>query len=179
MRFLMRHGSAGTDGNPSIEDDQGRRPYRVTRIDAGPDPAMVVADAQGAALCVLRFSAADRPDRPATCEILDGQHQVHVIRRDAASRRLRFRITQETDGTLVAQGNIGHDEYVVRHGLRRLATVSRKGTPEGGTLAVQIVPGADEALLLSVVLAISVMTDARSPAGDGAGDGAPRPTPSP
>jgi hypothetical protein len=50
--------------------------------------------------------------------------------------------------TLVAQSNIGHDEYVVRHSLRRLATVSRKGTPHPGMVGVEI----------------AVMTDRRLPA---------------
>jgi uncharacterized protein YxjI len=145
MRYLMRRGAAGPDGSPSIEDDQGRRPYRVTGSDAGPDPMVVVADARGAALCVLRFPA---DARSATCEILHGQHQVRIVTRDASSRRLRFRITQEGEGTLMAQGNVARDEYVVRHGLRRLATVSKKGSPHPGMFGVEIVPAAGEARAL-------------------------------
>ena len=46
---------------------------------------------------------------------------------------VRFRITHQDD-VLVAQGNIGQDEYVVRHGLRRLAAVSKKGLRDKGGL---------------------------------------------
>lgn len=159
MRYLMRHRSAWQDGSFSIEDADGRCSYRVSGGDASPGAAVVLEDSQGVPLSSMRFTRADHAQ---TCEIRHDQHQVQVVRSEVSARRIRFRITLQDD-VLVAQGNIVQDEYVVRHGLRRLAAVSKKGVRDKGAFGVEIAPGTDDVLLLSIVLAISILTDSLTP----------------
>jgi uncharacterized protein YxjI len=159
MRYLMRHRSAWQGGSFSIEDADGRCSYRVSGEDASPGGAVVLEDSQGVPLSSMRFTRADHAH---TCEIRHDQHQVQVVRSEVSARRIRFRITLQ-DEVLVAQGNIGQDEYVVRHGLRRLAAVSKKGVRDTGAFGVEIAPGTDDVLLLSIVLAISILTDSLTP----------------
>jgi len=167
MRYLMRHRSAWPGGRLSIEDAEGRCPYRVLGALPSPSGPVVIEDTQGAPLSSMRLTTADHA--PA-CEITHDRQQVLVVRNEVTARRIRFRITLDED-VLVAQGNIVQDEYVVRHGLRRLAAVSKKGVRDRGAFGVEIAPGSDDVLLLSIVLAISLVTDSLSPSPRATGAG--------
>jgi uncharacterized protein YxjI len=169
MRYLMRQHPAwheryrsGTDF--PIEDGEGRLPFRVTREEPGRQAVFLLRDSQDAPLSSLRFRI---DERSASCEIVQAGRTAQVVRNDGTGRRIRFRIYLADAGVLAAQGNIGRDEYVVRHGLRRLATVSKKGSPEQGTFGVEISSGTDVVLLLSIVLAIGIMTGSQPDRPDG------------
>jgi uncharacterized protein YxjI len=169
MRYLMRHHPTWHERYRSsadfpIEDGEGHLPFRVTRERPGRRAVFVLRDARDAPLSSLRFQI---DERSSSCEIVQPGGTAQVVRSDGSGRRIRFRIDLPDTGVLAAQGNIGRDEYVVRHGLRRLATVSKKGTPEQGTFGVEIASGTDVVLLLSIVLAIGIMTGSQPDRPDG------------
>jgi uncharacterized protein YxjI len=171
MRYHIRLPPAWPEEGFTIVDAEGGA-YRLARQRLGTEEATVIEDASGRRVAKMHFPESHGPY---VCEILhDGKRL--LVSSDTYYRRIRYHIAVRgrrhgCASVLAAQGNILRDDYVVRRGLRRLATVKRKGTVGGEALSVETVPGADHVVLLSIVLAISVITRSQRSAALGAGGG--------
>ena len=55
------------------------------------------------------------------------------------------------------EGDIADDEYEIHEGRSERAVVSRKPSPAAGTYGVEIVPGADDILILAIAVVVDMM----------------------
>jgi uncharacterized protein YxjI len=73
--------------------------------------------------------------------------------------RQRFDVHVAGAENMEAQGNILDHEYEIHEGRNRVAEVSKKWFHVADTYGVDIVPGADDVLILAITVVIDMMVD--------------------
>jgi uncharacterized protein YxjI len=138
-----------------IEDDSGRRAFRVDGKALRIRKTFVLEDAQGNELARIQERKLSIRDK---MEIERGEMSVATVKKALVGLRDRFSIEIAGGGELEAKGNITDHEYEIRRGRQTVANVSKRWFALRDTYGVEIAPGEDDAL----VLAIAVCVDALS-----------------
>lgn len=71
----------------------------------------------------------------------------------------RFEVHVAGGMNMEAEGNIGDHEYEIHEGRRKVAEVSKKWFPLADSYGVDIIPGADDILVLAITVVIDMMLD--------------------
>jgi uncharacterized protein YxjI len=142
-----------------IEDDEGRRAFRVNGKALRVRKTFVLEDAQDHEVAKIQERKLSVRDKMA---IERGGDSLATVRNALVGIRDRFSIDVAGGGELRAKGNFVDHEYEIERDGTAVANVSKRWFRVRDTYGVEIVPGEDAGL----VLAIAVCVDALSHRGD-------------
>jgi uncharacterized protein YxjI len=142
-----------------IEDDQGRRAFRVNGKALRVRKTFVLEDPEGNEVAKIQERKLSVRDKMA---IERGGDSLATVRKALVGIRDRFSIDVAGGEELHAKGNIVDHEYEIDRDGQAVATVSKRWFRVRDTYGVEIAPGEDAGL----VLAIAVCVDALSHRGN-------------
>jgi uncharacterized protein YxjI len=139
-----------------IEDEQGRRAFRVDGKVLRLHKTFVLEDPAGAELATIKKQLVALRE---TMTIERGGRTAAKVREAFfAPFRQRFDVELEDGGPdLVIQGNITDHEYEVRREDTPVAEISKRWFSLRDTYAVEVAPGQDAALLIALTVAVDWM----------------------
>jgi uncharacterized protein YxjI len=138
-----------------IEDDSGRRSFRVDGKALRIRKTFVLEDAQGRELVRIQERKLSIRDK---MEIERGETSVATVKKALVGLRDRYSIDVAGGEELEAKGNFTDHEYEIRRGRRQVANVSKKWLAVRDTYGVEIAPGEDDALILAVAVCIDELS---------------------
>ncbi len=156
VRYQMREKLLSIGDDFWIEDQTGRRAFKVNGKAVRVRKTLVIEDPRGAELIKIQ----DRPVRVReTMEVENaGGATVATVKKAMITPlRERFTIELATGGQWTAQGNIVDHEFEIEAGGTKVAEVSKKWFRVRDSYGVEIAPGQDEALILAITVCIDQM----------------------
>jgi uncharacterized protein YxjI len=157
VRYRMREKLLSIGDDSWIEDESGRRAFRVNGKALRVRRTLILEDASGRELVKIQ----DRPVRVRdVMEIEDarGNTVAHVKKAMIAPLRQRYVIDIAGGGELKAQGNILDHEFEIEGEGGKVAEVSKRWFRIRDTYGVEVKPGQNDALLLAVTVCIDEMS---------------------
>ena len=155
-RYQMREKLLSIGDDSWIEDDSGRRAFKVNGKALRLRRTLVIEDARGAELLKIQ----DRPVRVRDVMEIEaaGGGTVATVKK-ALITPLRDRYTVDVAGgaDLSVQGNIVDHEYTIESGGQKVAEVSKKWFRVRDTYGVEVHPDQNDAIILAVTVCIDQM----------------------
>jgi uncharacterized protein YxjI len=158
-RYQMRQRVLSIGDDYWIEDEHGRRAFRVDGKALRVRQTFVLEDADGNEVAKIQERKLSVRDKMA---IERGGDSLATVRKALVGIRDRFSIDVADGGEMRAKGNIVDHEYEIDRDGQAVATVSKRWFRVRDTYGVEIAAGEDDAL----VLAIAVCVDALSHRGN-------------
>ena len=155
-RYQMREKLLSIGDDFWIEDESGRRAFKVNGKALRLRQTLVIEDANGAELMKIQ----DRPVHVRDAmEVQDASGATVATVKKAMISPLRERFTVEVAGgaALTAQGNITDHEFEIESGGSKVAEVSKKWFRVRDSYGVEVAPGQNAALILAVAVCIDQM----------------------
>ena len=152
-RYQMREKLLSIGDDSWIEDESGRRVYKVDGKALRVRKTLVVEDAQGNELLKIQ----DRPIHVRDVmeiEGPDGSSLATVKKAMITPLRDRFSIDLAGGAELSAHGNIVDHEFEIEAEGTKVAEISKKWFRVRDTYGVEVAPGQDDALILAVTVCI-------------------------
>jgi uncharacterized protein YxjI len=139
-----------------VENEEGRRAFKVNGKALRMRDTLVLETPNGEELFSVQSKLLHIRD---TMNIERGGHKVASVKKALVSPlRDRFSIDVEDGEDMVAKGNIVDHEYKIERDGDQVAEVSRRWFRVRDTYGVEIEPGQDDALVLTLVICIDQMT---------------------
>jgi uncharacterized protein YxjI len=155
-RYQMREKMLSIGDDFWIEDESGRRAFKVKGKALRVRKTLIIEDASGTELLKIQ----DRPVRVRESMEVEnaGGGTVATVKKAMISPlRERFTIDLAGGGQMTAQGNIVDHEFEVESGGTKVAEVSKKWFRLRDSYGVEVAPGQDEALILAIAVCIDQM----------------------
>ena len=155
-RYQMREKLLSVGDDSWIEDESGRRAYKVNGKALRLRKTLVIEDASGNELLQIQ-------DRPVhirdvmEIEGPDGQTLATVKKAMITPLRERFSIDVAGGADMSAHGNIVDHEFEIEADGTKVAEVSKKWFRVRDSYGVEVAPGQNDALLLAVTVCIDQM----------------------
>jgi uncharacterized protein YxjI len=149
-RFQMREQLLSFGDDYWIEDEAGRRAYRVDGKVARLRDTWELLDAGGHEVARIRERKLTLRDAVA----IEWAGGSATVRRSLNPIGERYKIDLDEGDDLEARGDIVGHEYEIERDGRRVAEISKKWFRLRDTYGVEIEPGVDPALILAVAVAI-------------------------
>lgn len=155
-RFRMRERFFEIGEDFTVEDEAGRPAFRVDGKVLTLKKTFVLEDVDGRPLATIREPLVslrdtvviDRPGRPAA-----------TVKRPLLPHiRPRFHV-ELPDGDLEVVGDITGHEYTIRGGRGTVARISRSWFALRDTYGVEVAPGEDAALMISIAVALEAFDE--------------------
>jgi uncharacterized protein YxjI len=137
-----------------IEDESGRRAYKVDGKAARIRDTFVLRDASGQEAAKIQ----ERKLRVRDTMKIERRGGDATVHKALVGIRDRFQIDVDGGPDMSAHGNLVDHEYEIERDGNTVATVSKKWFQVRETYGVEIVPSQDDALILAVVVCIDAMT---------------------
>ena len=154
VRYQMREKVLAIGDDSWVEDESGQRVYKVNGKAARLRDTFVLEDTSGREVAKIKERSLHVRD---TMSIdLDGRSA--TVKKALVGLRDRFHIEVDGAPDLKAHGNIVDHEYEIEQDGDTIATVSKRWFRVRETYGVEIVPGANVPLVLSIVVAIDDMS---------------------
>jgi uncharacterized protein YxjI len=139
-----------------VENEEGRRAFKVNGKALRMRDTLVLETPNGEELFSVQSKLLHIRD---TMNIERGGHKVASVKKALVSPlRDRFSIDVEDGEDMEAKGNIVDHEYKIERDGDQVAEVSRRWFRVRDTYGVEIEPGQDDALVLTLVICIDQMT---------------------
>jgi len=155
-RYQMRQRMFAIGDDFFIEDDQGRRAFKVDGKALRVRSTLKFEDANGRELYKIQEKLARVRDSM-TIERADGGAAAKVHNALITPLRDRWTINIPGGDDMSTQGNIVQHEYRIEQGRTTIATVSKKWFRVRDSYGVDIAPGQDDALILAITVVIDMM----------------------
>jgi uncharacterized protein YxjI len=155
-RYQMREKMLSIGDDFWIEDESGRRAFKVNGKALRVRRTLVIEDANGRESMKIQ----DRPVRVRdVMEVEDASGATVATVKKAMISPLRERFTIEVAGgtEMTAQGNITDHEFEIESGGAKVAEVSKKWFRVRDSYGVEVAPGQNTPLLLAVTVCIDQM----------------------
>jgi uncharacterized protein YxjI len=155
-RYQMREKMLSIGDDFWIEDESGRRAFKVNGKALRVRQTLVIEDANGTELVKIQ----DRPVRVRDVMEVEGAGgaTVATVKKAMISPlRERFTIDLAAGGEMTAQGNIVDHEFEIESGGTKVAEVSKKWFRVRDSYGVEVAPGQDPALMLAIAVCIDQM----------------------
>jgi uncharacterized protein YxjI len=152
-RYQMREKLLSIGDDSWIEDESGRRAFKVDGKALRVRKTLVIEDPQGHELARIQ----DRPVHVRDVmeiEGPDGSSLAKVTKAMITPLRDRFSIELAGGGELSAHGNIVDHEFEIEADGTKVAEVSKKWFRVRETYGVEVAPGQDDALILAITVCI-------------------------
>lgn len=155
-RYQMRQRMFAIGDDFFIEDDNGRRAFKVDGKALRVRSTLLFEDANGRELYKIQEKMLRVRD---SMNIEDANGNVAAKVHNALITPLRDRWQIDVPGgaDLSTQGNIVNHEYRIEQGRMTVATVSKKWFRLRDSYGVEIAPGQNDALLLAITVCIDMM----------------------
>jgi uncharacterized protein YxjI len=154
VRYQMREKVLAIGDDSWVEDDSGQRVFKVNGKAARLRDTFVLEDSSGHEVAKIKERALHVRDTM-TIE-LDGRSA--TVKKALVGLRARFHVEVDGAPDLKAHGNIVDHEYEIEQDGDTVANVSKKWFRVRDTYGVEIEPGVDVPLILSIVVAIDDMS---------------------
>jgi uncharacterized protein YxjI len=141
-----------------IEDDDGRRAFRVDGKALRVRKTFVLEDAQGDEVAKIQERKLSVRDKMA---IERGDSSIATVKKALVGFRDRFAIDVAGSAELKAKGNIVDHEYEIERDGETIATVSKRWFALRDTYGVEIAPGEDDALVLAIAVCVDALSHRR------------------
>jgi uncharacterized protein YxjI len=140
-----------------IEDDRGRRAFKVDGKALHVRKTLVFEDMQGNERCKIQERMLRVRD---TMEIEgpDGQTLATVKKAMITPLRERWSVAVPGGEDLQVQGNIVDHEYTIEGGGKKVAEVSKRWFRVADTYGVEVAPGQDDVLILAISTVVDMMS---------------------
>jgi uncharacterized protein YxjI len=154
--YKMRQKLVAIGDDFYIEDDRGRRAFKVDGKALRVRKTLVFEDMEGNERCKIQERMLRVRD---TMEIEgpDGQTVATVKKAMIAPLRDRWSVDVPGGQDLQVQGNIVDHEYTIEAGGKKVAEVSKRWFRVADTYGVEIAPGQDDVLILAITTAVDMM----------------------
>lgn len=155
-RYQMREKLLSVGDDSWIEDESGRRAFKVNGKALRLRKTLVIEDASGNELLQIQ----DRPVHVRDVmeiEGADGQSLATVKKAMITPLRERFSIDVAGGADMSAHGNIVDHEFEIEADGTKVAEVSKKWFRVRDSYGVEVAPGQNDALLLAVTVCIDQM----------------------
>ncbi len=152
-RYQMREKLLSIGDDSWIEDEAGRRAFKVNGKALRVRQTLVIEDPQGRELAKIQ----DRPVRVRDAmeiEGPDGSSLATVKKAMITPLRDRFSIDVTGGTELSAHGNIVDHEFEIEADGTKVAEVSKKWFRVRDTYGVEVAPGQNDALILAITVCI-------------------------
>jgi len=153
-RYQMREQLMTIGDDYWIEDESGRRAYKVDGKAARIRDTFVLRDASGQEAAKIQ----ERKLRVRDTMKIERRGGDATVHKALVGIRDRFQIDVDGGPDMSAHGNLVDHEYEIERDGNTVATVSKKWFQVRETYGVEIVPSQDDALILAVVVCIDAMT---------------------
>jgi uncharacterized protein YxjI len=154
-RYKMRQRLLSIGEDYTIEDERGEPVYKVDGKVLRIRETFVIEDLRGNEVATIREKKLALRD---SMKILRGGDTIATIRKAWISPfRDKFNVEVEGGGDLVAQGNILDHEYEIRRGSETVAHISKRWLTIRDTYGIDVAPGEDDGLILTLAVAIDEM----------------------
>ena len=156
VRYQMREKMLSIGDDFWIEDESGRRAFKVNGKALRVRQTLVIEDANGAELMKIQ----DRPVRVReVMEVEDASGATVATVKKAMISPLRERFTVDLAGgaEMIAQGNITDHEFEIESGGTKVAEVSKKWFRVRDSYGVEVAPGQNAPLILAITVCIDQM----------------------
>jgi uncharacterized protein YxjI len=157
-RYQLRQRLLAVGDDYWIEDEEGRRAFKVDGKALRIRKTFVLEDASGNALAKLQERKLSVRDK---MEIERGDRSVATVRKRLIGLRDRFIVEVERGPDLTAKGNLVDHEYEITRDGDTVASVSKRWFRVRDTYGVEIAPGEDEPLVLAITVCIDAMSHPR------------------
>jgi uncharacterized protein YxjI len=139
-----------------IENEAGQKVYKVDGKALRIRKTLILEDAQGKPLCKIQERILRIKD---TMEIedADGKRIALVQKALIAPFRERFTAKVRNGEDLVIQGDILDHEYAIKESHKRVAEISKKWFRLTDVYGVEIDPGQEDFIILTIAIAIDMM----------------------
>jgi uncharacterized protein YxjI len=151
VRYQMREKLLSVGDDSWIEDESGRRAFKVNGKALRVRSTLVIEDPQGNALATIQ----DRPVHVRDVmeiEGPDGASLAKVTKAMISPLRDRFTIDLAGGGELSAHGNVLDHEFEIEADGTKVAEVSKKWFRVRDTYGVEVAPGQNDALILAITV---------------------------
>ncbi|SDL65742.1 Uncharacterized protein YxjI [Arthrobacter sp. ok362] len=138
-----------------IEDDQGRRAYKVNGKAVRIRDTFVLEDASGNEVARIQERKLSIRDK---VSIERGDDTAATVHKALIGLRDRFDIDVKDGADMKAHGNIVDHEYEIERDGRRVATISKKWFRVRESYGVESAEGEDVPLILAITVAIDSLT---------------------
>jgi uncharacterized protein YxjI len=152
--FQMRQKIMALGDDYWIEDDEGRRLFKVNGKAARIRDTFILEDASGTELAKIQEKKLSVRDKM-TIERGDTRAVVH---KRALGIRDHYVIEVDGGEDLKAHGNVVDHEYEIERDGHTVATVSKKWFRVRDTYGVQLAAGQDVALILAITVCVDAMS---------------------
>jgi uncharacterized protein YxjI len=157
-KYRMREKLFAIGDDYWIENEDGERAFKVDGKALRIRSTLVLEDTSGAKLLTVQEKKLRVRD---TMEVERGGQTVATVKKALITPlRDRFSIEVEGGDEMEAKGNVVDHEYKIERGGDRVAEVSKRWFRIRDTYGIEIAPGQDDALILSVTICIDQMTRA-------------------
>src|SRR3954454_22122141 len=163
-RYQMRQRLLSIGDDYWIEDEQGRRAFRVDGKALRVRKTFVLEDAEGNEVAKIQERKLSVRDKMA---IERGGDSLATVRKALVGIRDRFSIDVAGGAEMHAKGNIVDHEYEIDRDGRTVATVSKRWFRVRDTYGVEIAPGEDDALVLALAVCVDAMSRGGSEGAEG------------
>ena len=153
-RYQMREKLLSIGDDYWIEDEQGRRAFKVDGKAVRIRDTFVLRDAGGGEVAKIQ----ERMLRVRDSMEIERDGGNATVRKALVGLRDRFKIDVDGGPDLSAHGNLLDHEYEIERDGDTVATVSKKWFRVRDTYGVEIEPGQDDALVLAITVCIDAMT---------------------
>jgi uncharacterized protein YxjI len=156
VRYQMREKLMSVGDDSWIEDESGRRAFKVNGKALRLRKTLIFEDANGTELLKIQ----DRPVRVRdVMEVEDaGGATVATVKKAMISPlRERFTIDVAGGGEMTAQGNIVDHEFEIEANGSKVAEVSKKWFRVRDSYGVEVAPGQNDILVLAIAVCIDQM----------------------
>ena len=153
-RFQMREKLMSIGDDYWIEDESGRKAYKVDGKAARVRDTFVLRDASGNDVAKIQERVVSVRDK---MEIERAGGNV-TVKKALVGIRDRFSISVDGGPDLSAHGNVVDHEYEIERDGATIATVSKKWFRVRETYGVEIAPGEDPALILAITVCMDELS---------------------
>ena len=154
QRFQMREKLMSFGDDFWIEDENGRRAYKVDGKAIRVRDTFVLRDAGGQEVAKIQ----ERKLRVRDTMNIERAGGNATVKKAMVGLRDRFKIEVDGGSDLRAHGNLLDHEYDIEQDGNTVATVSKKWFRVRDTYGVEIAPGQDVILLLAITVCVDSLT---------------------
>lgn len=154
MRFKMQTDLLSIGDDSWVEDAAGNRVYKVNGKAMRLRDTWILEDMAGREMAKIRERKLSVRDAM-TIEFGDRDA---TVKKALVGIRKRFRIEVDGGDDLKAHGNFLEHEYEIESDDGTIGTVSKKWFRVRDTYGVEVAPGIDAAMILSITVAIDAMS---------------------
>ena len=156
VHYQMRQRLLSIGDDYWIEDDRGRRAYKIDGKALRMRKTMILEDADGHERAKIQERMLRIKD---SMEIEDGDgHRMAMVKKALVSPlRDRWVVHVENGPDWDIQGNVVDHEYTISEGRSTVATVSKKWFRVADTYGVEMAPDRDPVLVLAATVAVDSM----------------------